>query len=63
MLHSARRVESFFPPTHRSLALQGWLATPGDPAREAPLQLMPKGVRAPPKRQLQRWGEVAFAFH
>ena len=30
--------------------------------RNAPLQL-PKGVRAPPKRQLQRWGEVAFAFH
>ena len=30
--------------------------------RKAPWQL-PKGVRAPPKRQLQRWGEVAFAFH
>ena len=30
--------------------------------RKTPWQL-PKGVRAPPKRQLQRWGEVAFAFH
>jgi hypothetical protein len=30
--------------------------------RKAPLQ-QPKGVHATPKRQLQRWGEVAFAFH
>ena len=29
--------------------------------RNAPLQ-QPKGVRAA-ERQLQRWGEVAFAFH